>query len=344
MDETTINADGGVELQRLRNSSEKPARRSCFSWLFGLFCSTGFILAGLVVALALFLLKAPRDEALIGAGFFLFAFIMQRRASRQGCIMPFVIFFVFVLCESGLIGVLVYQTGAYKNIDPVKIRTTIEREAPEAYIIAQKLLTTSQEQASRLLDTAADAIKTAFNGSNAGSEDQNLAALEAAFKENPGDPASVLAYANACFAREDLFSVRMAISLYEALAETETSDFCLERLAHGYLRIFRADLAFATAARRLRLPYANPALVARQIAFIAVESGSLGRGILELENLLKTDPVDIEEVQLLLAALYNDVGEKDLSLRLLDRLIAETPEGMPVVAQAAALRKQVKEN
>jgi len=33
-----------------------------------------------------------------------------------------------------------------------------------------------------------------------------------------------------------------------------------------------------------------------------------------------------------------------LSLRLLDRLIAETPEGMPVVAQAAALRKQVKEN
>ena len=344
MDETKINADGGVELQRLRNASEKPVRRSCLGWLFGLFCSAGFILAGLVVALVLFLLHAPRDEALIGAGFFLFAFIGQRRAARQGCIMPFVIFFVFVLCESALIGVLVYQTGAYKHIDPVKIRTTIERKAPEAYKFAEKLIATSQEQASRLMNAAVDTIKTAFSDGDASSKDQKLAALEAAFQENPGDPARVLAYANACFAREDLFSVRLAISLYEALAATETSDFCLERLAHGYLRIFRADLAFATAARRLQLPYANPALVARQIAFIAVESGSLGRGILELENLLKTDPVDIEEVQLLLAALYNDVGEKDLSLRLLDRLIGETPEGLPVVAQAAALRSQVKGN
>ena len=330
------------ELQRLRQGSGKPAGRSCLSMIFGFFCSAGFILSGLVVAFALFLLRAPRDEVLIAAGFFLFAFIMQWRAARVGCFRPVFIFAVYLFLETGLIGVIMFQTGAYKHIDFDKIRQTLKREAPQLQQFATRVLDTAVDQTRGAMGGALDAAKSAVEGFRSDNRDQRLAELEAAFQENPGDPAAVFALANGYMAKDDLLSVQLAIALYKALVETGVSDVYLERLATAYLRIFRYDLAFSTAARRIWLPYCDAGLVARQIAMIAVSSGDLEQGISELEKLLLLSPVEESEVRLLLASMYEDSGKHERARALAGEIIAVEPSDEQLAIQAAALIKQIE--
>ncbi len=341
MNENLLNPDNYDEIQQLRQSVDKPVKRSCLSKIGALFYSAGFIFSGLIVAFALFLLRAPRDEVLIAAGFFLFAFIMQWRASRVGCFRPMFIFVVYMLLETGLIGLIMFQTGAWRNIDLAKLQQTLRREMPQLHQFGTRVLDTTAEQTKVVFGTALDAAKQAVEGFRSENKEQRLAELEAAFHENPGDEAAVLALANAYLEKDDLFSVQLAVALFKALVETDPADLYLERLALGYMRLFRYDLAFATAARRIWLPYGHAGLIARQIALIAVSSGNLERGIIELEKMQMLAPPEISEVRLYLASLYEDSGNHDRARVLADMVLDEEPADEPVALQAASLKKQI---
>lgn len=341
MNENLLNPDNSDEIQHLRQSSDKPVKRSCLSKIFALFFSAGFILSGLIVAFALFLLRAPRDEVLIAAGFFFFAFIIQWRASCVGCFMPMFIFVIYMFLETGLLGVIMFQTGAWRNIDLAKLQQTLQRELPQLHKFGTRVLETTAEQSKVMFGTALDAAKKAVEGFRSENREQRLAELETAFHENPGDEAAVLALANAYLEKDDLFSVQLAVSLFKALVETDPADLYLERLALGYMRLFRYDLAFSTAARRIWLPYGHAGMIARQIALIAVSSGDLERGILELEKMQMLAPLEVSEVRLYLASLYEDSGNHDRARVLADMILAEEPADEPVAMQAVSLKKQI---
>ncbi len=341
MNENLLSPDKSDEIQQLKQGSDKPARRSCLSTICALFYSAGFVLSGLIVAFALFLLRAPRDEVLIAAGFFLFAFIMQWRASRVGCFRPMFIFIIYLLLETGLIGVIMFQTGAWRNINFDKLQQTLRRELPQLHQFGTRALETTAEKSKMMFGTALDAAKKAVEGFRSENKDQRLAELEAEFQENPGDESAVLALANAYLEKGDLFSIQLAVALFKALSETDPADLYFERLALCHMKMFRYDLAFSTAARRIWLPYGNAGLIARQIALIAVNSGDLARGIVELEKMQMLAPVEISEVRLYLASLHEDSGNHDRARALAEIILAEEPADEPVAQQAASLMQKI---
>ncbi len=327
-----------------RSNEARPAGRSCGSCLFGLFCSSGFLLAGVCFAIVLFMLGAPRDYALIAGGIFLFSFFWQRKAARKGCFMPFFVFAMFFFWETLVIGVLVYQTGVYKQIDFEQIKSDLKREAPEAYKFGINLMDTIDKEGRFVYKSVSEAAIDAIEGFKRDSKDSKIVELETEFSDNPGNPAVVMALADAYLAKKDLAATTLAVSLYEALVETEPGDTSLENLAEGYARLGRYDLAFTTAARRSWLPLAPTGRVARQLTYLAVTSGNLNRGIFELESLLQQKPVESEEIKLLLAGLYKDSGNNAGAMTMVDQVLADTPAVLALAREAAALKQQLMEN
>ena len=324
--------------------TKQKAGRSCLSHLWGMFCSTTFLANGALFAFFLIGLQASRDLAFISGCIFLFAFLWQRRASRTGCLTPVFVFGFLIFWELVIVGGLFYQTGIYKQVDLNKVKSNLQRHAPEAYKYAEKFLENSAAQGKMLVDSAVGAVKNAVAEFTLPDATRKLIDLETAFRERPGDAGTVMALAEAYAARGDLASTRLSVALYEALVETEPSDVCLESLAEGYARLLRHDLAFSTALRRAWLPQASLGKVARQLAFLAVDGADLTRGIFELERLARRPDPEQEEIKLLLAALYKDAGYKENAMRLVDEILESAPETMAVNREAVALKKQLTEN
>lgn len=320
-----------------RLQPEKPRGCSCASCLFSLVISSCFILLGVLLTAPFVYLKAPTDYVMVAGGIFVFCFLWQFRATRRGCFMPFFILAAFLLSESLVLGVLVYETGAYKKIDFEKARLALEKHAPGLFDSGKRTLQTAADQGQLLYNSGAEWARSLWQ-----SGDTRTADLEEAFRQHPGSPDVVLALADAYMAENSLASIKLATALYEALVETDPCDTFLARLADAYARTLRFDLAFATAARRTWLPHANHGKVARQIAWLAACSGDLSRGIFELERILRLDPAEREEVTLLLAGLYSDAGNKQQAQLLLDRVIADTPPGLSVAKTAASMRKSTE--
>ena len=306
--------------------SATPSRGwSCSSCLFALVLSWFFLQSGMLFAAALVHFKASPGYALAAAGIFLFGFVWQFRAARLGCFMPIFIFTAFLASESVVVCMALYEAGAFKQVDFTEARRSLEKNAPGLLEFGQ-----------RLENAWANLAKGRI-----GLGDARIAELEAEFQRHPGSPDAVLALADAYMAKNDLASVRLATALYEALVETDPCDAFLAKLADAYARMFRFDLAFATAARRTWQPDGGFGKAARQIAWLAATSGDLPRGIFELERILRQNPADPEEVMLLLAGLYNDAGNRQQARVLLDRIIAETPAVLNVAKTAAAMRQEI---
>jgi len=319
---------------------EKLRSRSCASCLFGLLMSSCFLLSGALFLVPFFFIQIPAGYVLAAGGIFVFSFLWQLRATRRGCFMPLLILVAFLVSESLVIGLLIYDTGAYKTLDFTKAKLALEKHAPGLYDSGRKALQTTIDEGERLYTSGVEWAQTRFENLRQ-SDDAKLAALEEAFQEHPGSPDVVLALADAYMARNDLASTRLATALYEALVETDPCDTFLARLADAYARLFRFDLAFATAARRTWLPQGGHGKAARQLAYLAICSGDLSRGIFELEKLLRLDPADREEIMLLLAGLYNDAGNNQQARILLDRIIASTPAGLSVTKTAVSMKQSI---
>jgi len=318
------------------SGSEKPRGRSCASCLFGLLMSSCFLLAGALFMVPFFFIQIPAGYVLAAGSIFVFSFIWQLRATRRGCFIPLLLLVAFLVSESLVIGLLLYDTGAYKTFDFTKAKLALEKHAPGLYDSGRKALQTAADQGQRLFTSGMEWAQTRFEAS-----DSKMVTLEEAFQQHPGSPDVVLALADAYMARNDLASVRLATALYEALVETDPCDTFLARLADAYARMFRFDLAFATAARRTWLPNGGCGKAARQLAYLATCSGNLPRGIFELERILRLDPAEPEEVMLLLAGLYNDVGNKKQAQILLDRIIEQTPAGLSVTKTAVSMKQSI---
>lgn len=317
------------------NSQLPPAPRpgwSCSSCLFALFMSYCFVQLGLFFAVPFVYLEAPANYALVAGGIFVFGFLWQLRATKRGCFMPFFILAAFLVSESLVLSVLVYDTGAYQKIDFSKAKPFLDTHAPGLYESARKTFQAAAEQGRQLYDSA-----RSFHQS----DETGIAALEEAFQRHPGSPDVALALADAYMAQNDLASIRLATALYEALVETAPCDTFLARLADAYARTLRFDLAFATAARRTWLPYASYGKAARQLAYLAACSGDLSRGIFELERILRLNPAESEEVMLLLAGLYSDAGNKQQARALLDRVIAAAPAALSVTRTAVSMKQAI---
>ena len=321
----------------------KPLGRSCVSHLFGMLMSAIFLLLGVLVMAPLVFVPVSSGYAVIGGGIFAIFFFWQRRAARRGCFGPIILLAMFLATELVLLGLLTQETWTYGKVDHAKLQQMLDEHAPGLYAAVYDTVEKTGSIARQVLQSGSSSIRSALNNVGQSDSDKKLIMLEEAFSNCPGDPAVVLALADAYMAGNDLASTRLAIALYEALVETDPCDAFLSRLADAYGKIFRYDIAFATAVRRAWLPHAMMGRAARQIAFFAVSSGDLPRGIFELENILRLNPVESEEIMLLLAGLYNDVGNKQQAQMLIDQVIASTPAGLSL-AETAAKMKQATGN
>ena len=308
-----------------RPSSTPPRGWSCSSCLLALVLSWLFLQFGFLFAALLAQFKAPPSYALAAVGIFLVGFFWQIRAARLGCFMPIFIFGAFLASESVVVCMALYDVGAFQTVDFTETRRSLEKNAPGLLEFGQRLFNAGSNLARGRI----------------GLGDARIAELEEAFRRHPGSPDAVLALADAYMAKNDLASIRLATALYEALVETDPCDAFLARLADAYARMFRFDLAFATAARRTWQPDGGFGKAARQIAWLAAASGDLSRGIFELERILRQNPTEPEEVLLLLAGLYHDAGNTQQARTLLDRIIAETPAALNVAKMAAAMRQEI---
>ena len=302
---------------------EKKQGRSCASCLFGLVMSSWFLFTGILFSAFFIYLQAPAGYATAAGAIFVFAFFWQRRAARLGCFMPFFIIAAFVIAESMLLGMLIYETDAYKKVDLIKVREVVDTHAPGLY-----------EAVGKSIAKAAKTIKTAVEGFRQTDDEKKLALLEDAFRNNPADPDAVLALADAYMGKNDLVSTQFAIALCEALVDSDPCDSFLMRLADAYARIYRYDLAFATAVRRTWLPHATMEKAARQIAMFAVISGNLARGIFEIEKILQLSPPESDEITLILAGLYRDIGNERQAQILLDSVITNAPAASTIATTA----------
>lgn len=318
---------------------EKPRGRSCSSCLFGLIMSWCFLFWGICFTAPLVLLKAPTDYTVTAGCIFLFSFLWQRSAARRGCFMPFIILVLFLLSEFAVLGVLIYETEAYKKVDLKKVQRTLDEHAPGLYEAGVEALTTVKAWSGQTWEAGREAVSSVIASLTENDDDRRLVELEEAFRNNPGNAAVVLALADAYMGKNDLASTQLAIALYQALVETDPCDAFLARLADAYARISRYDAAFTIAVRRTWLPHAMIGRAARQIAFLAASSGELARGIFELERILQRNPVESEEIRLLLAGLYQDSGNQEQANVLLDQVIEGTPPGLGIAETALTMKK-----
>ncbi|NLF96319.1 MAG: hypothetical protein GX569_06235 [Candidatus Riflebacteria bacterium] len=317
------------------NEQSQTEKRSCLARIYGLLMSAGFLLITVFIVTPLVFIQETGDFALFAyvvAGLF---FFWQRRAARNSLFKPLMIIALFLLLE----------VSVFSLLPDVHHPMDLSRQARAGMVLAKyaEWLNSASDQtvakigraAKDLYSAGSESLHAAFD--SLGSGDRSLVRLEEAFSDEPGNPAVVLALADAYMARNDLASTRLAIALYEALVETGPSDAFLARLAEAYSKIYRYDLAFATAVKRTWLPHAMMHRAARQIAFLAVASGDLPRGIFELENILRFDPVESDEIMLLLAGLYQDVGNKEKAREILGQLTAATPATTSAARTAAQL-------
>ncbi|HOY65277.1 MAG TPA: hypothetical protein PLP29_00225 [Candidatus Ozemobacteraceae bacterium] len=319
-----------------QNSPAARQGRSCASCLFGLVMSACFLLLGAFFAAPVVYLEAPAPYAMACGFLFVALFLWQLRASRTSCLVPPVLLAALFVSESLVLGTMVLHTGIYEQLDTPKTRAFMEKHAPGLHGSVLGFCRDMAARGKQLVDSGRDWARSALDA-----DGTRIAALEEAFRNNPGSPDVVLALADAYMAKGDLASIRLATALYEALAETAPCDTFLARLADAYARALRYDLAFATAARRTWLPTGGCGKAARQIAYFAACCGDLNRGIFELERLLNLDPAEPEEVQLLLAGLYTDVGNASQARLLLDKLIAETPGVLATAKTARQMRQEL---
>lgn len=324
---------------RVTADDNKKVKRTCFSHLWSLFCSSTFLITGICFAVILALLGATHNYGLASGFAFIYAFFWQRRATRQGCFMPVFIFMAFFTWQLLVVGALVYDTGLYRQIDFAQLRRDLKREAPELYEFGEKVVNTIGIRGQGMMTNVLDAARGAVAEFTRDPAERRLIELEHAFQENPGSVSAVMALAEAYAARSDLASVKLATSLYEALVEVEPNDTCLSALADCYARLLRPDMAFATAARRAWLPQAPLDRVARQIALLAMTADDLPRGIFELEKLLLVPAAEASTIKLLLAGLHHDSGNTERAMLLLNEIIAEVPTGFKTAQEASRLQQ-----
>jgi len=303
--------------------------------------SAGFLLITVFIVTPLVFIQETGDFTLLAyvvAGLF---FFWQRRAARSSFFKPLMIIALFMLLEVSFFCLMPDVHHPMALSKQARVEKVLAKYGEWLNSASDQTIANLGPAVKKLVNSGFASIQTAFD--SLGNGERKLAMLEEAFSNEPGNPAIVLALADAYMARNDLASTRLAIALYEALVETDASDAFLARLADAYGKIYRYDLAFATAVKRTWLPHAMMHRAARQIAFFAVASGDLPRGIFELENILCLDPVESDEIILLLASLYKDRGNEQKAQELLDQLTANTPAATNTVRTAAQLR-QVAQN
>jgi len=312
----------------------RASKSTCMACVFVAFRLTAYLSAGLILLFVLAFTKASPALFIMALVISVAGFIWQSIAARRGCIMPLVVFSLFLGFETIVVSTAFYQADP-KSQNMVELRIFLDRYSPGLYKGVSRAFSSVAEKSDRLVSSGLNALKN-ITVSNS---DKNIAILERQFADNPGDAATVLALADAYMARGDIASVQLATSLYEALVEVCPSDSFMARLADAYCVINRSDKAFAAALQRSWLPHANSAGIARQIALIAVKCQQLHRGIFELERLLNHEPVESEEIIILLAALYIDAGNSQRAEKLLDFLATTVPAETKVYQEAVLLRK-----
>jgi tetratricopeptide (TPR) repeat protein len=322
------------------NEQLQTDKRSCLSRIYGLLMSAGFVLITVFIVTPLVVIQATADFTVFAYVVAGLCFFWQRRTARKSFLKPPMIMALFLLLEVCSFSLL---PDVYHPMDlskQTRVRMVLAKYAEWLNSASDQTIAKVGMAAKDLYSAGSASLQAAFD--SLGSDDRSLVRLEEAFSDEPGNPAVVLALADAYMARNDLASTRLAIALYEALVETGPSDTFLARLAEAYSRIYRYDLAFATAVKRTWLPHAMMHRAARQIAFLAVASGDLSRGIFELENILRLDPVESDEIILLLAGLYQDVGNKEKAREILGRLTTATPATTSATRTAAQLLQTVQ--
>lgn len=316
---------------------KRTTKGTCVACVFGVLRVSLYLFTGLILLFLLAFTKAAAPLFILAFVAGLTGFIWQSRAAKKGCLMPLVIFSMVLGFEIIIISTAFYKADpASQNM--VELRVFLNRHVPGFYTGVSKAFRSVAEKSDQLISSGLNALENIAVSDS----DRNIATLESLFAANPGDAAIVLALADAYMTKGDVISVNLAVALYEALVEVAPGDSFLAKLADAYSAAHRPDKAFAAAVQRTWLPHANFAGIAKQIAHIAVKSQQLHRGIFELESLLQNDPVESEEINLLLAALYIDLGNSVRAEKLLDALMESAPNQMVVYQEAAKLRKTLR--
>lgn len=169
-----------------------------------------------------------------------------------------------------------------------------------------------------------------------------LVLLEQAFRKEPSNTRYSIDLADAYSQMGDALSGNFALSIYKGLSdENPGCDMLLARLADSYAKIYRYNDAFDTAARRTWNKNVSPVDAVSQIVLFSVVSGDFTRGISEVRKVLETFPCDKEEIELMLAGLYVETGNKKAAIAIIENVIASLPEAAPAALKAREMKREL---
>jgi tetratricopeptide (TPR) repeat protein len=199
-----------------------------------------------------------------------------------------------------------------------------------------------QTEAELLHDSGTSLFVEAMRNENAEDKNRALVLLEQSFRKSPSNARYVIDLADAYSQMDDALSINFAIAIYKGLSdENPACDMLLARLADCYAKIYRYNDAFETAARRTWNKNVSPLGAVSQVVLFSVVSGDFKRGISEIRKILASSPGEKEEIELMLASLYAESGEKSQALMIINNVIASLPARLPAALKAREMKKEL---
>lgn len=174
-------------------------------------------------------------------------------------------------------------------------------------------------------------------------QDRGVELLEQAIALAPENEEFMLDLADAYAVLDLELTLAAAIDLYEQLLDRHPdNEDLLGRIAKAYSALENSDQAFEYVERRLNVVAPNQAFdVASQIVGILAAGGSRERTMRLLEKALKKSPYDLR-LQLLVAAMQLESGNKSEARRIIDDILKATTVGHPAREAAEELLKTLE--
>ena len=175
-------------------------------------------------------------------------------------------------------------------------------------------------------------------------QDQAVEFLEQAVLLDPGNEQFKLDLADAYLVVDLELTQAAAIDLYEeVLAQHPKDQDLLGRIAKAYSALENTEQAFEYVKRRINVIDPGEAFdVASQVVGIVAAGGSrdIAKGL--LDQILKKSPDDLR-LQLLVAAMSVESGNKSEARRIIENILMKTPAGHPIREAAEELLRSMED-
>ena len=238
-----------------------------------------------------------------------------------------------------------FRLSTKTSVQNTPLCTIKEKVAPAQPLPPFSSESDMKTEAELLHDSGVSLFVEAVKSGNAEDKKRALVLLEQSFRKSPFNTRYAIDLADAYSQMDDVLSINFAIAIYKGLSdENPACDMLLARLADCYAKIYHYNDAFETAARRTWNKNVSPLGAVSQVVLFSVVSGDFKRGISEIRKILAASPGDKEEIELMLASLYAESGEKLQALMIINNVIASLPARLPAALKAREMKKELLAN